>query len=183
VQVGVVVAALFMASLGAEFFLVTLYLQDVRGYDPVSAGLAFLPLVLALILGTAAARRFRVLAMAFFCGAAGLLVLAIAAATGAGLWTGVLPGLVIAGFGQGAAFTGLFAASTAGLPAHRRELGAGLLTTVQHAGGSIGIAVYVLLIGHADGFATAFTLAAALSAGAGLLVLAYLPRRADVMVE
>ncbi len=181
-QLGSAIAALFMASLGAEFFLLTLYLQHVRGYDPVDAGLAFLPLALVMTVGNAAAGRLIgriglrwLLAAAFAWGAGGLFLLAWAAASGAGFWTGILPALLIGGLGQGIAFTGMFVAGTSDLPSDQHGTGAALVTTVQHVGGSIAIAGYVLLLGHSGRYAEAFAVAAVLALTAGALALRFPP--------
>ncbi len=49
--------ALYMASVGSEFFLLTLLLQSVKGYSPLKAGLAFLPLALMVTAGSTTAGR------------------------------------------------------------------------------------------------------------------------------
>ena len=182
-RLGSAISALFMASLGAEFFLFTLFVQDVRGYDAVSAGLAFLPFALSMTLGNLLAGRLAgplgvrwMLLLAFVSGGVGLLVLAVAALNGTNFWTGLLPGLVISGAGQGVAFTGMYIAGTADLPQYRQGIGSGLLTTVQHVGGSVALAGYVLLLGVRPGngrFATAFLISAALAGAAGLMALGF----------
>jgi EmrB/QacA subfamily drug resistance transporter len=184
-RLGSGVAALFMASLGAEFFLFTLFIQDVRDYDPVSAGLAFLPFALSMTAGNLLAGRLAgplgvrwMLLIAFVAGGAGLAVLAVAALNSASFWTGLLPGLVISGVGQGVAFTGMFIAGTADLPQHRQGIGSGLLTTVQHVGGSVALAGYVLLLGERPGtgeFGSAFLVGAGLAVTAGLIAFGFRP--------
>ena len=191
-RLGAGIAALFMASLGAEFYLFTVFVQDVRQYDAVSAGLAFLPFALSLTAGNLVAGRIArllgvrwMLLLAFVCGGVGLVVLALAAHHGASFWTGLLPGLVISGAGQGAAFAGMFIGGTADLPGHQQGVGSGLLTTVQHAGGSLALAGYVILLGELPGtgrFAVAFLIGAVLAMVAGLMAFRFSPGAPRVQV-
>jgi MFS family permease len=55
-------AALYMASVGSEFYLLNLLLQTLKHYSPLRAGFAFLPLALMVTVGSTAtgraARRF-----------------------------------------------------------------------------------------------------------------------------
>jgi predicted MFS family arabinose efflux permease len=154
-QVACLVAALYMASFGAEFYLVTLYLQKVRDYSALAAGMAFLPLAGTITVGNTVAGRLagrtplrRLLSTAFLIGAAGLLVLALAVAAEGGYVLGILPGLLLSGFGQGMAFTGMFITGTRDLPQASNATGSALVTTAQYIGGSIGLALLVLLHGE-----------------------------------
>lgn len=143
------IAALFMASLGAEFYLVTLFLQDQLGMGTLAAGLGFLPLALTIAIGNALAGRLaarwtlsRLLGVAFGTGAAGLALLA-ASTTLSGYWLAVLPGVLLSGIGQGLAFTGMFIAGTRDLPADAEGTGSAMITAAQYAGGAVGLAVLV----------------------------------------
>ncbi|MEV5048779.1 MFS transporter [Streptomyces griseoincarnatus] len=154
-QVACLVAALYMASFGAEFYLVTLYLQDVRHYSALAAGMAFLPLAGAITVGNTVAGRLasrlplrRLLSTAFLTGAAGLVVLALAVDAEGGYLPGILPGLLLSGLGQGMAFTGMFITGTRDLPQASNATGSALVTTAQYIGGSIGLALLVLLHGE-----------------------------------
>jgi hypothetical protein len=46
-----------MASVGSEFYLLTLLLQAMKGYEPLRAGLAFLPLAVLITAGNVTAGR------------------------------------------------------------------------------------------------------------------------------
>ncbi|MGW1590178.1 MFS transporter [Streptomyces sp. NPDC002386] len=135
------VAALYMASFGAEFYLVTLYLQEVRDYSALAAGMAFLPLAGTITVGNTVAGRLagrvplrRLLSMAFLTGAAGLLVLALAVGAEGGYVPGILPGLLLSGLGQGMAFTAMFITGTRDLPQASNATGSALVTTAPTAG-------------------------------------------------
>ncbi len=180
-QVACLAAALYMASFGAEFYLVTLYLQEVRAYSALAAGLAFLPLAGAIVVGNTVAGRLagrmalqRLLAGAFTTGAGGLLVLALAAGSGGGYAAGILPGLLLSGLGQGMAFTGMFITGTRDLPPESNGTGSALVTTAQYTGGSVGLALLVLLHGErpaAPDFELAFLVTAVVAAAAAPLAL------------
>ncbi|MEU3985779.1 MFS transporter [Streptomyces sp. NPDC026672] len=186
-QTACLAAAVYMASFGAEFYLVTLYLQEVRDYSALAAGMAFLPLAAAITAGNTVAARLagrlpmsRLLATAFLTGAAGLLVLALAVAIdGAGYAQVILPGLLLSGFGQGMAFTAMFITGTRDLPQASNATGSALVTTAQYIGGSIGLALLVLLHGErpaAGDFALTFLLTAALAAAVAPAALILLHR-------
>lgn len=157
-RVACLAAALYMASFGAEFFLVTLYLQDERCYSALTAGLAFLPLAATIVAGNTIAgilasrwQLRHLLTAAYGTGAAGLLILAYAAASSGGYAPVILPGLLLSGLGQGMAFTAMFITGTRDLPEDGNGTGSALITTAQYTGGSIGLALLVLLQGeHPD---------------------------------
>ncbi|WP_331764974.1 MFS transporter (plasmid) [Streptomyces sp. NBC_01384] len=185
-QVACLVAALYMASFGAEFYLVTLYLQDVRAYSALAAGMAFLPLAGAIVVGNTVAGRLagslplrRLLSTAFLTGAVGLLVLALAVGNDGGYAPGILPGLLLSGFGQGMAFTGMFITGTRDLPQESNGTGSALVTTAQYTGGSIGLALLVLLHGEhpaSPDFVRTFCVTAAIAMAAAPLALFLLAR-------
>lgn len=172
-----VMSALYMASVGAEFFLITLFLQDQHGYGPLAAGLAFLPLALAVVAGNLVTGRLTeplgirvTLAAGFAIGAAGLALLA----GGVHLHTyalGVLPGLIVSGLGQGMAFAGMYIAGTKDVHDSAQGTAAAIVTTTQYTGGAIGLAVLVLILGKTPttgNFADAYTVTVAIAAAAAV---------------
>lgn len=189
--VGCVIAALYMASMGAEFYLVTLFLQQELGLPPFLAGVGFLPLALLIALGNALAGRLvgrwgvRVLlCMAFGIGAVGLGLLAFGTGID-GYWMSMLPGLVVSGLGQGMAFTGMFIAGTRDLPSGAEGTGSAMITASQYTGGAIGLALLVWLHGSepsASTLAVTF-LATVLIALLALPVAMLLPQSRDELVE
>ena len=175
-RAGAVATALYMASVGSEFYLVTLLLQTDRGYGPLRAGLAFVPLAAMVTVGSAAAGRAvravparTVLAGGFLVAAAGLgwLVVALGGASYAG---DLLPGLLLSGFGHGAIYTSMFILGTRDVPAEHQGAAGSLLTTSQYLSGAVTVAVLTLVLdGHGFRWAFAITAVAAL-AGAVLAV-------------
>jgi MFS family permease len=177
-RVGAAATALYMASVGSEFYLLTLVLQDLRGYPPLRAGLAFLPLALLVTAGSAAAGRAvrrlhpaTVLAGGFAAATAGLLWLSVTL-HGDSYAADLLPGLVLSGFGHGAIYTSMFIIGTQDVPASHQGTAGALLTTSQYLSGAVTLAVLTLALGPAPdpaGFRTAFVLTAA-AATAGLVL-------------
>ncbi|MFJ8184990.1 MFS transporter [Streptomyces sp. NPDC096105] len=174
---GSVMSALYMASVGAEFFLITLFLQDVWGYGPLGAGIAFLPLAVSVVAGNLVTGRLvgpwgirATLATGFAVGAAGLALLGLGTG-GDDYWTAVLPGLFVSGLGQGMAFAGMYIAGTKDVPDDDQGTASAVLTTTQYTGGAMGLAVLVLVLGDtpapsAFGHAYALTAVLALCAAA-----------------
>jgi EmrB/QacA subfamily drug resistance transporter len=137
------------ASLPAAFFLLTLYLQQVLGYSPVRAGLAYLPLAAGVAAATGVANAFvgrvgpRPLAATGLATAAtGLAVLAQAGATSA-YATAVMPGLVLVGFGAGLSFVAITTAALARVDDAAAGLASGVLSTSVQIGLSLGLAALV----------------------------------------
>ncbi|GLY74298.1 MFS transporter [Actinoallomurus iriomotensis] len=182
---GATATALYMASVGSEFYLLTLLLQTTKGYSPFEAGAAFLPMAAMVTLGnTAAGRAVRRI------GADGVLVGGFAIATTGLLWLSLglsgpsyaadlLPGLLISGFGHGVIYTGMFIIGTHDVsPEHQGTAGA-LLTTSQYLAGALTVAVLTLALGPSPDdtrFRVAFLLTTA-AAAAGTVLAAAIRRR------
>jgi EmrB/QacA subfamily drug resistance transporter len=167
----------------ATWFLLTLYLQRVRAYTPIEAGLIFLPMALAVIGGSQVSFRAvaRVDARVLF--AAGGLVAAVGMA-----WLGrlsestampwVLVPACIAMAGGGLMFAPVTVAATSGAPADQGGLASGLLNTTRQIGGALGLAVLGTVAAaqaasDTGGQAAALSAgtAAALTAGAAIFIV------------
>jgi EmrB/QacA subfamily drug resistance transporter len=135
------------ASILSLFFFLSLYLQQVNGYTPLRAGLAFLPVGLAILSTALLAARLvarigarRQLVIGLLLAAAGLAWMT-RLAPGEGYWPGVfLPGL-LAGAGFGLSIVPATIGGTAGVPPQQAGLASGLLNTTRQVGGAIGLAV------------------------------------------
>lgn len=197
---------LVMFLLGLGFFaspvLLSLYLQDVHGYSPMRAGLAYLPVGAAMFAGAQSvgplsvslgAKRAALLCCVL--GAVGFGgVAALAGAHAAYLSSVLLPGIVF-GFGTAGAFTPITVVATGGVPPEQNGVAAGLLNTVRQTSGAIGLAVLSTLtaavaaswhLGHpaasaeslAHGYVAAFTASAGCLAAAATVAAVTMPRRA-----
>ncbi|PZS36403.1 MAG: MFS transporter [Pseudonocardiales bacterium] len=182
---GAAATALYMASVGSEFYLLTLLLQSAKGYRPLAAGLAFLPLAILVTAGsTTAGRAVRhlgpatVLIGGFGIATAGLLWLSITL-DGDSYAVDLLPGLLLSGFGHGAIYTSMFIIGTRDVPSAHQGTAGGLLTTSQYLSGAVTVAVLTIALGAVPDptrFRTAFLITTA-AAGAGLVLTAARHRR------
>jgi EmrB/QacA subfamily drug resistance transporter len=140
-----------MVLTGAAFFsmwyFLTLYLQDVHHFGPLKAGLLFLPMGVAIIVGAQIGSRLvsplgvrQVLMLGLALAAGGFAWLSQLTATSSYL-AGVLPGSLLTTLGIGLAFTPLAAAATSGVPVSQAGLASGVLNTSRQVGGSLGLAI------------------------------------------
>lgn len=143
--------------IGAAVLLLSLQLQDVDGFDPLSAGLAFLPL--GMIVGAAAVISPRLVARfgrkPVLVGATLLMtvgVLLLARVTAASTYAAeVLPGMAVLATGFGCFIPTAAIAATSGVHDQDQGVAAGLFNSAQQIGGSLGIALLVTLADeHAD---------------------------------
>ncbi len=138
--------ALFGPWVGFQF-IVTLYLQQLRGWSPIETALAILP---AGVLVATIAPRIATLVARF--GVARLIVTGLASMVAAyalflpiGLHSNyaaaMLPTFLLAGIGFGLTFGPLNIAGTSGVAAHEQGLASGLLNTSFQLGGALVLAV------------------------------------------
>lgn len=176
-----------LLNLGAygQIFVLALYFQSVRGYGPLYAGLAFLPMtatisVSNLVVGRLIPRtgnRRPVVAGAVLCGA-GFLTLGLLdphAPYGA-----LVAPLVAVGCGGGLIVPPMTAALLAAAPVPRLGVASGVLNSSRQAGGVIGVALFGSLIagsGFAGGLRASMLVAAGALLLAALLALRYLTNR------
>ncbi|MDR0344909.1 MAG: MFS transporter, partial [Nocardiopsaceae bacterium] len=158
-----------LGSLGALFVL-TLYLQSVHGYQPLTAGLALVPLfaplaVLAPPTGRLISRIGPKLpaAAGFVLAGAGLALL-----TGAGgrsSYLVLLPAFLLWGAGLGLVTPAVVAAAIEAVPPGRAGLASGISNTARQAGGAAGIALAGAIAGQpGPGFVPGFHVVAAAAA-------------------
>ncbi len=135
------------AAVFATFFFVSLYLQQVLGYRPLSAGAAFLPLSAGIAVGATIARNLvprlgvRVVPMiGLAIATAGMIVLTRLPVHGR-YASDVLSGVLPLGLGLGLTFVPMTLAGTSEVSGEDAGLASGLLNTAQQVGGSIGLAI------------------------------------------
>jgi EmrB/QacA subfamily drug resistance transporter len=144
-----------MSLLAGMIFLSSLYLQLSVGLSALQTGLLFLPMSLALVLGTQLGVRFIGHAGARVAAAFGLVVAASGMAflsrlpTSGDVLADVLPGLVVAGFGIG---TTLVSAATT-LFGRVGDGDAGLASGLMNTGHEVGFAVGVAALSTIGGAA------------------------------
>ena len=165
------VGALLGASIFADFFLLTLYVQNVLGYSPLKTGITFLATAGTVVLVAGLAQ--------WLCTKIGpkpVMVTGLLLNTGALIWYAQIPvdgtyvhdllgGYLMFGFGIAFAFIPVSIAALAGVGPREAGLASGLLNTAQQVGGAIGVAIASsVAISHAthllqtgDSKAAAFT--------------------------
>jgi EmrB/QacA subfamily drug resistance transporter len=133
----------------STLFLLTLYTQQVLGYTPLQAGVAYLPLAGGVASATAVANRLvarvgpRRLAIAGLAiAAAGMALLARAPVAGDYL-ADVFPAMIVVGLGAGLSFVSITTAALASVDDESAGLASGLLSTAVQFGGALGVAALV----------------------------------------
>jgi EmrB/QacA subfamily drug resistance transporter len=139
-----------MAIVGAvafsEFFVLTLYLQDILGYSAVESGAAFAGFALSVVVASNVAQAIvgRVGVRATL--TAGLLASAVSIALltrlpleGHYFWD-LFPWFVLGGAGMGFSFVPVTIASLAGVDRADAGVASGLINTSRQIGGAIGLA-------------------------------------------
>jgi len=193
---------LAMSGMFAMFFFNTLYIQQVLGYGPLEAGLAFLPFTAGVMLSASLASRFaprvgvRPVAVAGFVFAAAGLALLTQLPVHGSYAVNVLPALLLSSLGIGAVFMPLTLIATTGLADEDQGLASGLFNTSQQVGGALGLAVLSTLAtsrthaaggtpAHAlvVGFHWAFALGAIVMLVALVVVVALLRKRHVARIE
>jgi EmrB/QacA subfamily drug resistance transporter len=127
------------------FLFLTFYLQDVKGYSPVTSGLAFLPMIGCILLSSNVSSivtlpRFgpRVLiTTGMLCGTAAMGYLTQLTVTSSYL-VDILPALLVMGLGFGMIFAPAINTATAGVRRQDSGVASALVNTMQQVGGSIG---------------------------------------------
>jgi EmrB/QacA subfamily drug resistance transporter len=144
------------AAMFGMFFFLTLFVQDVLGYSPLRAGLAFLPITAAIIITSQFASitlpRFgprRLMVAGSVLAAAGLGWLTQVSVTSSYV-SGILGPMLVFGLGMGLLFVPLTVVAVSGV--ERRESGAAssLLQVMQQVGGSLGLSILVTVFGTAS---------------------------------
>ncbi|HEY0938128.1 MAG TPA: MFS transporter [Trebonia sp.] len=196
---------LLVAGMFGMFFFLTQFLQDVLGFSPIAAGIAFLPMTVALfavsrfvprLLPVVGPRRLMI---------AGLLPVIAGMAwlsrvsPDTSYWSGVFGPMLLIGLGMGVVFVPLTTISLAGVRREDSGAASSMVNVMQQVGGSLGLAVLVAVFGTATrsaaahpagltgtalqhqvlahGMSTAFGLAAIFDVAALVLVVTLLRER------
>jgi hypothetical protein len=190
-------------GLFAVFLFLTYYLEEIVRYSPVTTGLAFLPMIAALVASSTSSSALltprlgpRILVPTGLVVAAGGMVIL---ATQLGLTTSyaasILPALLVTGVGLGLVFSTALNTATYGADAADAGVASAMVNTCQQIGGSIGTALlntiaasalagYLVTHGHSvlaeaaaavHSYVVAFWVAAAIFAGAAVVCGLVLP--------
>jgi EmrB/QacA subfamily drug resistance transporter len=181
----------------AIFLFLTYYLEEILRYSPVATGVAFLPMIAALIASSTSSStllmpRFgpRILVPAgLIIAAGGLVILASELSPTTSYPAVILPALVVMGLGLGLVFSSAINTATYGADPADAGVASAMVNTCQQIGGSIGTALlntiaadaltsYLVIHGHSlaaqasgavHSYTVAFWVAAAIFAGAAVI--------------
>ena len=197
-----VVGLLLGASIFADFFLLTLYVQNVLHFSALKTGITFLATAGTTVVVAALSQW-----LTTKIGPRIVMAIGLALNTGGLIWYtqisvhgtyvhDLLGGYLLFGFGLALAFIPVSIAALAGVGPREAGLASGLLNTSQQVGGAIGVAVastvaithatHLLHTGHSQasaltsGYALAFWVVAGISA-AGVVAALALVRDAEVL--
>lgn len=157
---GVAVQVLWGLGVNGVFFYTAIYLQDVRGYSPTQAGLAFLATAVAVAVGAPFAPRLvRGLGSARTV-AVGLCLVAVGMGTvAAGSAHPVLLLLALTVIGFGSALTvPLGAVVLAAAPLRHAGVAGGVFAVAREVSGVLGIAGVGVVVTGASGFARGYVI-------------------------
>ena len=199
---------LIYAGMYGAFFFLTQFFQDVQGFSPMRAGVAFLPIPASVFLASQFTSRVLVrrlpekivMSMGITLEAVGLLGATQVHADAS--YAQVLGSMILLGLGGGVSFVSLTSASLADVAPEDAGAASGLINVSQQVGAAIGLAVLVSVFGAAtghvqlgsaaavaeraaviDGLDTVFGVGALLALGALVLVTVFvrMPRPAPVV--
>jgi predicted MFS family arabinose efflux permease len=170
---------LLVAGMFGMFFFLTQFVQEILGFSPLKAGIAFLPMTVMLF----AVSRLAPLLISRFPGkplmVAGMLPVIAGMAwlsrvsPGTSYAAGVLGPMLLLGGGMGVVFVPLTTASLTGVPPEDSGAASSMVNVMQQVGGSLGLAALVTVFGTASRSAAAHPLAGATRAAAAHHVLTH----------
>ncbi|MBG0566260.1 MFS transporter [Actinoplanes aureus] len=131
---------------GGLLLVFTQYLQFVLGYSPIKAGLAFVPLAVAALIGNATGAALaakvgnRALVLTGMLVMAGAFVLLATVSASTGFLVAAI-GLGLLGVGAGLAMPAAISALMGTIPPAQAGVGSALNDTIQQAGTALGVAI------------------------------------------
>jgi len=144
------------ATAFAQFFLITLYLQEVLRYSAIETGVAFIAITVTIVafsnVGQMLTTRLGarpVLTTGLLLTAAGGALYAQMPANGAYFWD-VFPGLVLSGIGLAFSFVPVMIAGLTGVQPNDAGVASGLINTSRQIGGSVGLAAVTTIAATAS---------------------------------
>lgn len=136
------------AGFGSMFFFITLYMQDILGFTPTQAGLAYVPAGTAVVIGASVSSR-----LIARIGTRPLIVVGALLAAAGVAWLSrvpldgtypidLLPGLIVMGLGLGAVLVGVQTAGNASVRPEQAGLAAALVNAAFQLGVALGLAIF-----------------------------------------
>jgi predicted MFS family arabinose efflux permease len=129
------------------FYVITLYLQQVREYSPLATGLSWLPFAAGIILGAGIAPKLlltvaprRIAALGAILGAAGAFWFS-RITVDTDYWTGLAPAMLVIALGFGLGVIALTQAAVYRVDPDKAGIASALLNSAQQIGVALGLAV------------------------------------------
>lgn len=161
------------AAMFAMFFFLSLYIQNIMGYSPIKAGLAFLPFSFGVVAGATVTQKLVVKVNPRLIAGVGTLLATVAlfgfarldaddsaqgvinaVSSGQHLgadvsyWAHIFPYVILMSFGMGLTFVTLTLTAVHHVEARDSGIGSGVLNTMQQVGGALGLAVLSTVSTH-----------------------------------
>jgi EmrB/QacA subfamily drug resistance transporter len=131
----------------SQFFLLTLYMQEVLHYSALKTGVAYVGLTLTIILFSAAAQALvtrlgvrRVLPFGLGLSTVALVLFARLPVHGS-YFTDLFPAFIVSGLGLAFAFVPMSIGALTGVRQSDAGVASGLINTTQQIGGAVGVAI------------------------------------------
>ena len=140
-------ALLMGAAIFSQFFLLTLYMQQVLHYSALKTGVAYIALTLAIVAFSAVSQALvtrvgiRLVLPVGMAMAAGGLVLYAQLPVHGSYFSNLFPAFLLSGIGMAFAFVPMSIGALTGVRAADAGVASGLLNTNQQIGGAIGVAI------------------------------------------
>jgi hypothetical protein len=131
------IAFMFTATFGCVLYFLTLYFQQVHGYDALQTGVGFLLPTAFVLAGSA-------LVAVLATGSAGALALGLSMSPD-GTYAALIPGLVLVSLADGVVFTAIFIAAGTGVADREQGVASAIVTTSTSIGAAVGLALLVLV--------------------------------------
>jgi predicted MFS family arabinose efflux permease len=144
---GYLVSLCIGTALFGMFFFLTLFVENVLGYSPLRAGVAYLPMIAVLLVATGAASQ-----LVSRIGARPLMIAGSAAGAGGMFWlsrvnehshylSGLLGPMLVTAAGLGLIFAPLLLVSLTKVAEHDTGVASSLVNVGQQVGGAVGLAI------------------------------------------
>jgi len=146
-----IVAFIVSFAMLAMFFFLALYMQNIRGYSPLQAGVRFLPSTVMIIVIAPLAGR-----LADRVGSRPLITFGLLAVSGALFWQShltvssgygaLLPGFMLMGIGMGFVMSPMSLAAMNAVDRAKAGVASGILSMNRMVGGTFGVAILGALV-------------------------------------
>jgi MFS family permease len=179
--------------LQGSFFVVSVYLQEVNGYNAIQTGLLLTPATIGILAASAGADRFArrhpqrwLIIAGFLATALGMILLLVLVRANAGIWRWI-PGLLLFGAGVGVMLTSSVNVVQSSFPDHDQGDISGLSRSVSNLGSSFGTALVgsvlvAVALPKGQPFAVALTIMLVIAL-IGLVLAILIPRQSTQSTE